>query len=294
MPSRRSQSGSRMSSSVMQGVGVSVSLTIVLASGGVMPTPATAAPLFPSAVESAQTTPPGTTSGTSSSDDVIVNTEGQATTSTPGSTTSSSTTPGSTTPNSGTSTSASTRFTCQASGSQYMVMYHPESQPGQSYAWANPTSMGGGWTPERRCNEISRRLESYRPDGLLEMRTAVENGYNTVCVTTQSVPSCRIVLTVPAGQDPIATRDSVFQNLSIADSGRQTQAVNTYVGGNESGIIGQIGQVINGLPGLDRTQASNGIDLRPFLDRADGGTAQNLRRGVSNRPSPRLNPNNFK
>jgi hypothetical protein len=135
---------------------------------------------------------------------------------------------------------------------------------------------------------------------LLEMQTAVENGYNTVCVTTQKVSSCRIVLTVPRGQDPVATRDRVFQNLTIADSGKQTDAVNTFVGsGVASGqdpLLGQIGQVLNiGLPNLGGlSRASSGIDLRPFLDRADGGTAQYLRSGVSNRPAPRLNPNRFR
>jgi len=57
--------------------------------------------------------------------------------------------------------------------------------------------MGDGWTSERRCTEISQRLGPYRPDGLIELRTDVENNYNTVCVTTENDPSCRIVFTVP-------------------------------------------------------------------------------------------------
>ncbi|XPM57456.2 MAG: COP23 domain-containing protein [Leptolyngbya sp. IPPAS B-1204] len=92
------------------------------------------------------------------------------------------------------------RFSCQVVNGQYTVMYNPQSQPGQYYPWATPTAMGGGWSPDRRCNEISRRLEFYRPDGLLELQTGLENGYNTVCVTTEAMPSCRIVLTVPKGK----------------------------------------------------------------------------------------------
>jgi len=83
--------------------------------------------------------------------------------------------------------------------------------------------MGDGWTSERRCNEISQRLESYRPDGLIELRD-VENNYNTV-VTTENDPSCRIVFTVPPGQDPTSTRNRVFSNLTVADSGEQTTAI---------------------------------------------------------------------
>ena len=139
----------------------------------------------------------------------------------------SSTTPRSTTPSSTTPSSTSTspapansqlsdvRFSCQTANGQPTVMYNPQSQPGKYYAWATPTSLGGGWTPERRCNEISRRLEFYRPDGLLELQTGVENGYNTICVTTEAMSSCRIVLTVPPGQNPVAIRDRIFNNLSL-------------------------------------------------------------------------------
>lgn len=190
-----------------------------------------------------------------------------------------------------------TRFVCQTTSGQPTVMYQPESQPGQLYAWAVPSTMGGGWDASRRCFEISRRLESYRPDGLLEMQTGIENEYNTICVTTQRVPGCRIVLTVPPGQDPVATRDRVFQNLTIADSGQQTQGVNTFVNGGGRGIIGEAARLLNlNLPSLGGGQASysSGINLRPFLDRADGGTGQYLRGGRSIAPGRRLNPSNFR
>jgi hypothetical protein len=175
-------------------------------------------------------------------------------------------------------------------------MYYPESQPGQSYTWATPSALGGGWTPEKRCNEISRRLELYRPDGLLEMQTAVENNYNIVCVTTQKDPSCRIVLTVPPGQDPQVTRDRVFQNLTVADSGQQTEAVNTFVGGQRNSQL--LDQVVNqGLSvlgiGNNSVKRSN-INLRPFLDAADGGTATQLYRSAPARANPRLNPDRFR
>ena len=123
---------------------------------------------------------------------------------------------------------SNTRFACQSTNGEYTVMYYPESQPNQAYPWAVPSLLGGGWTPERRCNEISRRLELYRPDGLQELRTGVENGYNVICATTQTNSSCRIVLTVPPGQDPIATRDRVFENLTVADSGQQTEGIAAY------------------------------------------------------------------
>lgn len=190
-----------------------------------------------------------------------------------------------------------TRFSCEYTNGQYTVMYQPESQPNKSFPWATPSTLGGGWDSQRRCNEISRRLESYRPDGLLELRTEVKNNYNTICVTTQNVSSCRIVLTVPPGQDPTSTRDRVFQNLTTADSGQQTDTVYTFADrGRSSNTIDQLynwGRSVLG-GGNNRRVAANSINLRPFLDRADGGTGTQLVGGVSTRSKSQLNPNSFR
>lgn len=196
------------------------------------------------------------------------------------------------------------RFSCQVVDGQYTVMYNPQSQPNQYYAWATPTALGGGWSPERRCNEISRRLEFYRPDGLLELQTGVENGYNTVCVTTEDVSSCRIVLTVPPGQNPVAVRDRIFNNLLVADSGQQTTPAVAYQD-NGDGILRQLGQVLGvdlgSGTGSGRTSPSS-INLRPFLDTTDGGTGTRLQAQPTAAPNsapsqpgaPRLNPGNFR
>lgn len=174
------------------------------------------------------------------------------------------------------------RFTCEVVNGEYTVMYSPESRPNRSFPWATPGRMGGGWTPQNRCNEITRRLESYRGEGLLEMSTGLENGYNTICVTTQVDPTdCKIVLTVPPGQDPQLTRDLVFDNLLIADDGQQTQGVYTY---RENGgdLFEQVGSIIGGLEGNNSSSKSpESIDLRPFLDRADGGTGELLGKSKS-------------
>jgi hypothetical protein len=185
--------------------------------------------------------------------------------------------------------SASPRFSCALDNGRYTVMYSPESQPDQQYAWAVPEDMGVAWPAERRCNVISDRLESYRPDGLIELQTGLENGYNTVCVTTEAVSSCRIVFTVPPGQDPVVTRDSVFNNLVLADQGSSTEGVTTFTDG-ESSILDQIGEVLGGVaqPGRSR---SSGINLRPFLDQNDGGTGAQLTGGNAGQP---LNPDNFR
>lgn len=205
-----------------------------------------------------------------------------------------------------TTTAQEPRFTCQYVNGQYTVMYNPESRPGQAYPWAVPTQLGGGWTPKRRCIEIARRLESYRPDGLVELGTSVENNHDIVCVLTQRIPGCRIVFTVPPGQDPILTRNRVFQNLVVADSGERTQGVVTFTGGDEGQVINQVEQILNiNLGGVGNSQTSptspspsvtsNGIDLRPFLDPQDGGTGRLLDNNQATpSSSPRLNPDLFR
>ncbi|MBV5259592.1 hypothetical protein FLX56_14310 [Synechococcus moorigangaii CMS01] len=184
-------------------------------------------------------------------------------------------TPGTVTPNSG-----DRRFVCQSNQGRYTVMYQPESRPGELYPWAVPRTMGGGWSADRRCEEIARRLEMYRGDGLVSLTTGQENGYDTVCVTTELNPTCQIVFTVPRGQNALVTRDQVFDNLLSADSGFQTQGVNTFMGtGSTNDLLGQLQNIFGGGPrpsSQTPNRFSNGISLKPFLDPADGGTGEYL------------------
>ncbi|GAB4527872.1 MAG: hypothetical protein Tsb0014_08890 [Pleurocapsa sp.] len=173
-----------------------------------------------------------------------------------------------------------TRFMCENVNGEYTVMYYPESQPDRGYPWAIPSQMGGNWSPQRRCNEITRRFESYRQDGLLEMSTGVVNNLDVICVTTQVDPTdCRLLLTIPPGQDPQLTRNLIFENLIIADDGQQTDGVYTF-GDREKpkDVLNEVGEII-GVAGGDSNddgKSTDDIDLRPFLDPADGGTGTQL------------------
>lgn len=198
----------------------------------------------------------------------------------------SSPTPATSTPNPPSTTTTSNvndpRFTCELVNGQYTVMYNPENQTAQAYPWAIPGKMGGGWTPEKRCLEISRRLETYRPDGLLELNIGRENNHNVLCVTTEVEPSCRIVLTVPPNQDPETIRNLVFENLLVADSGTQTYGVNTFNNQNQSSISNQIGNILNPKSRNNRSSHPKPINLKPFLGVSDGGTATQLKTNPQN------------
>ena len=177
-----------------------------------------------------------------------------------------------------TAQNADTRFSCELVNGEYTVMYSPESQPDQSYPWAIPSELGGGWTPQKRCDAITQRFEEYRGEGLLELATGTENGYNTICVTTQLDPSdCKLILTVPPGQDPQLTRDLIFDNLLVADDGQQTQGVYTFGDGQSGNDI--LSEVEGMIGGKKKNSSSGNINLRPFLDPADGGTGQQLTKG---------------
>jgi len=185
------------------------------------------------------------------------------------------------------------RFRCVPINGQQTVVYQPQSQPGQYFPWAAPRNLGGGWDAASRCQAIANRLESYRPDGLQELQVSVENNENIICVTTDANQRCRIVLTVPRNQDPYTVRNNVFQNLVTADNGQQTTAVNTYRGNND---LYNLGSTLLG-NGNNRVSSSRrGINLKPYLDTRDGGTARGLRNGVAiRRQAPaRLNPDRFR
>ncbi len=198
------------------------------------------------------------------------------------------------------------RFTCELVSNQYTVTYHPVDRPNDKYPWAVPSTMGSNWNASRRCTEIARRLEEYRRDGLKELRTDIKNQYDIVCVTTERNDECRIVFTVPTGKDPIITRDSVFRNLTMADSGQQTVGVNTFADGNSNNSFGSmLGNIFSGggntptsSPAVKPLQNKDSIDLRPFLSIQDGGTGTQLRPRAAVAPSTgvgkKLNPDRFR
>jgi hypothetical protein len=193
-----------------------------------------------------------------------------------------------------------TRFMCESINNQYTVTYHPIDRPNDRYPWAVPSTMGSNWNAAKRCTEIARRLEEYRRDGLKELRTDLKNKYDVVCVTTERNGECRIVFTVPSGKNAIATRDAVFRNLTLADSGQQTTGVTTFAEGNNG-----LGNILgNNLPGIGTNgaatpnrslQSKDSIDLRPFLSTKDGGTATQLRpSNTASTDSDKLNPDRFR
>ncbi|NER08113.1 MAG: hypothetical protein F6K17_39000 [Okeania sp. SIO3C4] len=65
--------------------------------------------------------------------------------------------------------------------------------------------MGGGWTPERRCKEIEKRLENFRQDGLVSLGYRDDSNtpqQQVLCVKTRlSGDACPLLMTLDVGTD---------------------------------------------------------------------------------------------
>ncbi|NER36677.1 MAG: hypothetical protein F6J93_22285 [Oscillatoria sp. SIO1A7] len=52
--------------------------------------------------------------------------------------------------------------------------------------WETEYFSGSGWTPQKRCEEVSRRFQEFNEKGWLAYLTTGElNGYNVICVTEE-------------------------------------------------------------------------------------------------------------
>jgi hypothetical protein len=141
----------------------------------------------------------------------------------------------------------------QQGGDVWTVMYrHGKSQQ----PWLKMVrTLGGDYTPLRRCAIISERLEGYRQDGLI--RLAYRNDPNTpkqyvICAKTKlSGDSCPLLVTLKPGSDTEAynaMRDMTENLLS-----------GTGVYQNSDGKLAT----------SKFSPASPEIDLTPFLTKAD-------------------------
>lgn len=73
--------------------------------------------------------------------------------------------------------------------------------------WTSDAFSDSGYTPERRCQEVSSRLETYRRNRQLQFITVGRiNNQRVICTASQINGRCEnLIYTLKAGQDPIAT-----------------------------------------------------------------------------------------
>jgi hypothetical protein len=119
--------------------------------------------------------------------------------------------------------------------------------------WQSGFFSSGGWTPERRCQEVSNRLQNYENTrNLRYISTGTLNGYNIICVAEKREATDRensyrcqnngLILTLENKDDPNQVMRELFNLAARAGGGPITR------GGKPTKVM---------------------IDLEEFLDKAE-------------------------
>lgn len=139
------------------------------------------------------------------------------------------------------------RFFCllnedtQRGGDVWTVMYHKNKQ--NSQPWLKMvTTLGGNWTPSERCQEIARRLEMYREDGLLALTYRSDPNtpnQQVICAKTKkSGENCPLVITLNPGADGYETMREMTTALTGGDGVYQSSdGKTTYQFSREQPVI---------------------------------------------------------
>jgi Circadian oscillating protein COP23 len=86
--------------------------------------------------------------------------------------------------------------------------------------WVSKNFVGSGYTPQRRCEEVSRRFQSYKNSGILNyITTGIMNRQPVVCVSTIKGGGCQGLLFT---LKPEANASRVLQQLFNIGDGSAT------------------------------------------------------------------------
>ncbi len=117
---------------------------------------------------------------------------------------------------------APTTFQCITSGSGYAtIAVAGGKKTNPLITYNNPVFSGSGFTPQRRCQEISGRLETAVANnggklrGLL-LTVGEVNGYDVICYVNNNQSGCNsrnLLMTLPPGTNPGETL-ATFLNVS--------------------------------------------------------------------------------
>ena len=86
--------------------------------------------------------------------------------------------------------------------------------------WKSKAFSGSGWTPSRRCQEVSSRFQEYHQSGMLNfITTGRMNGLPVICVAKSNGGSCAgLLYTLKPGQNATATLQKVLDILTRPDA----------------------------------------------------------------------------
>jgi len=78
--------------------------------------------------------------------------------------------------------------------------------------WVSDVFSGDGWSPSRRCQEVSERFTEFNRQGILRyLTTGRMNGLNVICVALSKDDRCSgLLYTLKPGQNPSETLRQLF------------------------------------------------------------------------------------
>jgi len=101
--------------------------------------------------------------------------------------------------------------------------------------WVSDTFTGSGWSPQRRCEEVSARFTNLNEQGSLRYLTTGQlNGMNVICVSLTKGDRCSdLVYTLKPNQNPTATLRKLFSVRSLAVGPLNETGERLYIDVNE-------------------------------------------------------------
>ena len=108
-------------------------------------------------------------------------------------------------------------------GQVWTVMYSKNSKLNP---WLKMVrSMGNGWDTSKRCQEIAKKMDTYRQDGLMALEYRKDDavpGQYVICAKTKiSGEACSLVLTLMPTDDPYLEQRKVLGALMGGDAVEQ-------------------------------------------------------------------------
>lgn len=108
---------------------------------------------------------------------------------------------------------AATSFSCgRSNGVPTTIARTDDGRSVPMIRWTSNAFDGSGWTPERRCQEVSQRFEGFRQQGRLAyITTGRINGLPVICTAASDGGACEgLLYTLKPGQDPTLALRRLF------------------------------------------------------------------------------------
>ncbi len=125
----------------------------------------------------------------------------------------------------------STNFVCGVSNGVPTTMAQTQRGNVPVIRWTSNNFSDSGWTPERRCQEVSSRFQTYHEDGSLNyLTTGVMNGMPVVCTTNQEGGTCQnLLFTLKEGANAGQTLRDLLQVRTHATGPLNQSEARVYI-----------------------------------------------------------------